>query len=141
MQFTTNTAKDPEVLKVKFNFNEEDDSSGVELRFISNEDQFDLYDKSNEDRVEYVVHPSTKKLTRVDSKKYDQDGFTESFIDMLIVSWWGMFLDGEEVECTPENKIKLYKEQKEFAAFVDAKREAINELAVESFGGNSLEGN
>lgn len=141
MRFTTKTAAQSEELKVKFYFDEEAKDSGVELKFITDEERQNAQHLLVKEDIDFPVHPDTKKLIKVVTPKFEVEELEAWFLDTLIASWWGMWLDDEEVKCTKENKVKLYKEQEVFRDFIDEKHNKLKQLVVESYGSSSNEKN
>lgn len=129
--------KKKESFTVKFYFVDGDESSGVELRFITEEMQKKAYDELVEVEIDYAVHPKTKKLTKVKTEDVTPNALENWLIDKWIVSWWGVTLDGKEVECTKDNKVDLFKNHDTFTNFIAEKLGVLNKMAEESFGGKS----
>jgi hypothetical protein len=137
MQFTSKTRSMPDDFKVKFYFDDSDKSSGIELKFITDEEKRGAYKELVREDIEFAVHPVNKKLTKVVTPDVDPEAIEAWFIDKMIAGWFGVFLDGEEIKCTKENKVKLYKEQEVFRDFVDECNAKLTEQALESFGSSS----
>ncbi len=140
MQFTTQTSKQSDELKVKFYFDKSKES-GVELMFITDEMRREAHKKLVREDVEFAIHPNTKKLTKVVTPDFNVEDLERWFLDTLITDWWGIFLDKKEIKPTSANKYKLYKDQKVFRDFIDKKNDELQEMAKETFGGTSSEKN
>ncbi len=141
MQFTTKTAGKDDSLKVKFYFDPDDKESGVELQLITDEMRQKAHKRLVREEVEFAIHPNTKKLTKVVTPEFKTDELEAWFLDNLITSWWGIFLDKKEVKCTKAQKVKLYKGQKVFRDFIDGCHDQLKELAEDTFGSSSTEKN
>lgn len=121
----------------KFYFPGSSKKSGVELRLITDEMRRDAYKVLVTEDVDFALHPVTHRLTKVVTPIFKNRDLEDWNIDTMIASWWGISIDGEEVECTKDNKVMLYREYPEFCAFVDESEKALKESAEKSFGGAS----
>ena len=153
MKFTTKTRDLPKSFKHRFYFVDGDESSGVELQFISDEDMRDQRKKYVKTMVEYVPHPQTGKLTRVETEKTDNEGFMSWWITTLISDFWGIIVDDKLLEVSDYTKQALFfgsnfdketgkftsviDEDRVFNRFVVEKNAELHEIAKQSFGGTS----
>lgn len=141
MQFTTKTAEQEQSLKVIFYFDDDDKESGVELQLITDEMRQKAQKTLVKDEIEFAIHPKTNKLTKVVTPEFETKKLEAWFLDNLITSWWGLYLDKKELKCTKANKVKLYKGQKVFRDFIDDCHNQLKDMADETFGGSSTEKN
>lgn len=152
MKFTTKTRDLPKDFRHKFYFVDGDKSAGVELKFISDEEMAAERKKYVKQVVEYVPHPVTRKLTKVESEEVDDNGFMRWWVTTLIADFWGIFIDDTEAEVTDYNKQALFfgrnfdeggtftsviDEERSFNKFVAAKNIELGKIAEELFGGKS----
>jgi len=152
MKFKSKRVDQIKPVTMKFYFDETDQSSGVELRWVTMEDQMAAYKTLVKEEVEYAVHPSTKRLTKVVTPDVDHRDMERWIVDNRIMSFWGIFLDDKELDVTTENKLMLYTgrevdsdgkliriidEENVFSAFVDEKYKELEKHAKKAFGGNS----
>lgn len=125
-------------LKVLFHFDDHTKESGVELRFISKEEHKKAYDELVKEEVDFVVHPETRKLTKVVTPDFgDNENLENWLIDKMIVGWFGIFIDDDEVLFTKENKIMLYRDYEEFREFIEEKYKLLLEMSKEFYGSDS----
>lgn len=152
MKFTTKTRDYPKDFKRKFYFVDGDRSAGIELRFIPDEEMAEARKRHTETVIEYVPHPRTGKLTRVETDNVDNDEFMKWFISTLIASFWGIIVDGKEIEVSDYNKQALFfgrnfdekgkftsviDEEGVFKAFVLKSNVELGKIAKDMYGGKS----
>ena len=137
MHFTTQTANKKKDLTVKFYFDEEDKKSWVELKFMSKEAKEKAYKEIVVEEIDFQLRPDNNKLEKVVTPQFEVTDIEDWYLDNQIVNWEGLFLDKVELKPTKENKVKLYREQPAFAAFLNEKIGELEEIALESFGGDS----
>lgn len=127
--------------KVKFFFNDKDDTSGVELALVTEEARKKARKKYIKEVVENLVNPETKRLERITHSDVDTDALHKWGVCAGIASFWGISIkkDGvvSPVECTEENKVMLYDTQPAFKSFVDEKWIELQELSTETLGSTS----
>lgn len=155
MRFKSRKA-DKKPVKAKFYFDEEDQSSWVELQFITREEMSKAYKELVTEEVNYAVDPRTAKLTKVVTPDVKREDMEHWIIDHRIAGWSGIFIDDKQVEVNQKNKRLLYygkefddngnvvnvvDETGEFRKFVDEKYQLLEEMAQEQFGGISSEKN
>lgn len=153
MKFTTKTRNLPKDFKQKFYFVDGDESSGVELWFISDEEMREERKKYIKTLVEYVHDPKTGKLTRVETEKADTEAFITWWITSLISDFWGVIADDTPLEVTAYTKQALFfgsnfdeatgkftsviDEERAFNKFVIEKNAELHRNVIELFGGTS----
>jgi hypothetical protein len=101
-----------------FYYNGEEAQGGVCLRELSTEEH---------DRIERLTVKKKKKVIRgvpVDDVKEDKELASKLRWDFCIVDWNRTSLDGQELECTKENKVKMMK----VIDFVKFVVDSLNEL-------------
>lgn len=109
---------------VWFRFDENDPESGeISIRQANLEQLKLIRRKAIKDRVEY------KHGQRFEVQDINDDLFSELLWDYSIVDWSGLVDDnGNQIECTTENKAFLMRNHIGFARFVGEKLEAVAEI-------------
>ena len=107
-----------------FKFNEGDEESGsICLRVLNAEKLAEIRDKTIRTEVEY------RNNNRYEYQKMDNAARDKIIWDYCIVDWNGLEDDeGNVIDCTTENKIKLMNGHVGFSSFIEACLEKLNRL-------------
>lgn len=106
-----------------FSFNENDPESGsICVRTINDAERNKIRKATRKKRVEY------KRGQRFEVEDFDDDAFTKMLWDYCIVDWKDLEDDdGNPIECTVDNKLKLIREHVGFQLFVSNCIEKVTE--------------
>ena len=137
MKLKTKDRRVPKTYSAKFYFDESKES-GVELRVIPYEEQRAAYDELVVEEIDFARDPELNKLVKVRTPRFTNKDLEEWIIDRTIVSWFGIFIDEEEVECTKENKLLLMKDYEAFSDFYETSMKALKEDSDAVFGSTSI---
>jgi len=109
---------------VFFPFEDDDENGGVEIR-VANAGSMEIINKeTTKKKVEW------RKNQRVEYDIVDEDKRSSMLWDYVIVGWKNINdSDGDPIECTTENKIKLMKESPQFSMFVGSCIETLSDEA------------
>jgi len=106
---------------VFFPFNDED-GGGVEVRLANGLKLDEINKKCSKKKVEF------RKGARHEFIEENEEKRSELLWDYVIVNWKGIKdLDGNEIACTTENKVKLMRGSVEFATIVGSCIEKLSE--------------
>lgn len=88
-----------------FYFNDDEAQGGVQLRELTTDEHR---------RIEKLTVKHKMKFERGTGRRYDDATTDEKLVDKLrwdfcIVDWKEVYLDGQELACTAENKVKMMK--------------------------------
>jgi hypothetical protein len=101
---------------------DEKDEEFVELRLVPDEMNREIFKKIGAKPTKQLVFdPKSRQPQYVkdfDLNDKQQDDFSEMTWDYSIVSWHLVTTNGDEIECTKENKLKFMKNSPKFASWI-----------------------
>ena len=123
--------------KARFYWGDDKKNMWIELAIIPQEDM-DAFRKSCISTIiDFPKDPETGRMQRVETPKFDEKKFMELVLEKSIISWGNFDLEGEQLECTLENKKMLVNDVDGFGDFYAKAIKTLMEDHKKKFGGTS----
>lgn len=111
------------------------------IRVPSMADLDAIYKTTRKKVVEFRPQFPRGPLQRLSWVEVDENAESDAIFDHGIMEWEKTGLDGVELDCTKENKIRLLTECPAFLKFYRDSCNALNEDIIKRFGGKDPQGN
>jgi len=99
-----------------------EEAGGIYIRVLNAEVANKIFKSTTRERKDIVVN------NRLFEKRIgDDEAAYARLIDYCIVDWKGVSLDGEPLECTTPNKVKIMRKSVTFSRFYDKCMEELEE--------------
>lgn len=105
-----------------FYYPDNDTQEWVEIQYLDEKHKYEIYDSLGIKRkLPYIFDVSSNTINRfsgIQVTSEQNDTLNETIWDFSIVDWKLFSIQGEEISCTKENKIKLMRESPKFAIWI-----------------------